>query len=110
MGPVSYYFPGVVHFHSSNKLKSAGDEVVKVMSPPLHYDQGLKELLADRQYFWHINDTLGSGRDIADILADTPGWELTSEPRTFTGTAPYAQINFVISRYEYTERQGTLAG
>jgi hypothetical protein len=110
VGPSFYYFPEAVQFYSSNKLKGVGDEVVKVMSPPLHYDQGLKELLAHRESFWHITDSLGSGRDIAEVLADSPGWELASEPRTFTGTAPYSLINFSISKYEHTGRQGMLAG
>lgn len=110
VGPAFYYFPQAVHFYTSNKLKGVGEEVVRVMSPRLHYDVGLNELLATRQSFWCITDSLGSGRDIADILASTPGWQLTSEPRTFTGVAPYALVNFSIAKYEYTGRQGPLAG
>jgi hypothetical protein len=73
LGPAFHYFPQAVHFYAKNNIKGVSDEIVQVMSPPLHYNDGLKQLLATRRSFWHITDTLGIDRDISDILAENPG-------------------------------------
>lgn len=109
LGPSFYYFPQAVHFYAKNNIKGVSDEVVQVMSPRLHYSDGLKQLLATRRSFWHISDALGIGRDIADILAETPGWQLASEPRRFSG-APASLIDFTVTRYEQVAEPRMRAG
>lgn len=109
LGPAFHYFPQAVHFYAKNNIKGVSDEVVQVMSPRLHYNDGLKQLLATRRSFWHITDTLGIDRDISDILADTPGWQLASDPRRFSG-APYSLIDFTVAKYEQVDEPRIRAG
>lgn len=108
LGPSFHYFPQAVHFYAKNNIKGVSDEIVQVMSPPLHYNDGLKQLLASRRSFWHITDSLGIDRDISDILADTPGWQLASDPRRFSG--PYSLIDFRVAKYEQVDEPRVRAG
>jgi hypothetical protein len=104
VGPAFFYFPQAVNYYSSNSVEAERDEILKVMSPPLRYNEGLKELLSNRDSFWAITDNTGLGREIPDIIAGESGWEIVGEPRTFSDPVPYSFVSFTLTKYAHTGR------
>ncbi len=111
MGPALYYFPEAVHYYSNNTIEAQWGHVLKPLTPPLYYEEGLKELLAARQSFWYITCNTGLSKNIATILKGEPGWEESLAPRTYA--EPYSYVAFTVSKYTHTGKeaahpQGTL--
>lgn len=104
VGPVYHYFPQAVTYYSSNTVEAERDEILKVMSPPLRYNEGLKELLAGRDAFWALTDNTGLCRETPDIIGGESGWELSGEPRTFSDPIPYSFVSFTLAKYVHTGR------
>jgi uncharacterized protein (DUF2141 family) len=105
VGPVFHYFPQAELYYSSNMYEAARDEILKVMSPPLHYNEGLKELLSNRTSFWVITDNSPLCRNINDILEDSSGWEPAGEPRTFSDSVPFSYLSFTVTKFIKTGRK-----
>ena len=99
VGPSFIYFPQAVIYYSSNTIEAKRDEIVKVMSPPLRYNEGLTELLSGRDVFWALTDSTGLCRDTPDIIQDEQGWELAGAPQTFSDPAPYSFVSFTLAKY-----------
>jgi hypothetical protein len=110
VGPVYHYFPQAEKYYSSNTYEASRDEILKVMVPPLHYNEGLKELLSVRKTFWVLSDSSPLCRNIYEILEDSPGWEPAGEPRTFSEPVPFSFVSFTITKFAYTGRRGPIAG
>jgi uncharacterized protein (DUF2141 family) len=104
VGPVFHYFPQAVIYYSSNTVEAERDEILKVMSPPLLYNEGLKELLASRDAFWALTDNTGLCKETPDIIGRESGWEMTGEPRTFSDPIPYSFVSFTLTKYVHTGR------
>ncbi|HET6450369.1 MAG TPA: glycosyltransferase family 39 protein [Spirochaetia bacterium] len=105
VGPVFHYFPQAVIYYSSNLFESKRDEILKVMSPPLRYNEGLKDLLATRSTFWALTDNTPLCRATPDILGDEMGWEVVGQPRTFSDPPLYSFATFTLTRYAHTGGQ-----
>ena len=73
VGPAFHYFPQAVIYYSSNTMEAKRDEILKVMTPPLRYNEGLDELLAARQTFWTLTDNTGLCRQTSEITAGQSG-------------------------------------
>ena len=105
MGPAMYYFPEAVHYYSNNTLESRWGYVLKPMIPPLHYEEGLKELLSTHKSFWYITCNTGLSKNIRAILKDETGWEKSQEPMMVSD--PYSYVAFTAQSYIYTGREDT---
>jgi uncharacterized protein (DUF2141 family) len=105
MGPAMYYFPAAVHYYSNNTIESQWGDVLKVMIPPLHYEEGLKEILSTHKSFWYITCNTGLSKNIWAILKDETGWEKSQEP--LTASSPYSFVAFAAQKYVYTGRVDT---
>jgi uncharacterized protein (DUF2141 family) len=110
VGPSLLYFPRAVTYYASNSFESARDGILKVANPQLRYNSGLKDQLATRQSFWSITDTTGLGREVEDLLADTPGWEAEGPPRLFADPPPYSSVRLSVTRYVHSGGRGPLPG
>ncbi|MBN1962543.1 MAG: glycosyltransferase family 39 protein [Deltaproteobacteria bacterium] len=107
VGPAYYYFPQAINYYSSNVVEAQRDEILRVMSPRLRYNQGLKELLASHKPFWSLTDSSGLSRNVYDILVHEPGWEIEGKSRTFTDPKPYSFLSFTLAKYVYTGRDNS---
>jgi uncharacterized protein (DUF2141 family) len=105
MGPAMYYFPEAMHYYSNNTIESQWGDVLKAMIPPLHYEEGLKDLLSTHKSFWYITCNTGLSKNIWAILKDETGWEKSQEP--ITASSPYSFVAFAAQKYVYTGRVDT---
>jgi uncharacterized protein (DUF2141 family) len=105
MGPATYYFPEAEHYYTNNTIEAQWGSVLKVMTPPLHNDEGLKELLATRKSFWYITCNTMINKNIWAILKDEPGWEKSQTP-LFYGVS-HSYVAFTAQKYIYTGRVDT---
>jgi uncharacterized membrane protein/uncharacterized protein (DUF2141 family) len=108
MGPAMYYFPQAVHYYSNNSREARFAHVLKPFIPPLHYEEGLKDLLSTRQSFWYITANTGLSKSIWTILKGEPGWEAYLEPKTYS--EPYSPVKFTAQKYIYTGQENTHRG
>jgi uncharacterized protein (DUF2141 family) len=108
MGPAFYYFPKAEHYYSNNSRETRWAQVLKPFIPPLHYEEGLKELLSTRQSFWYITCNTGLSKNIWTILKDEPGWEAYLNPKTYS--VPNTVVKFTAQKYIYTGRENSQRG
>jgi uncharacterized protein (DUF2141 family) len=108
LGPAFYYFPQAVHYYSNNSREARWGQVLKPYIPPLHYEEGLKELLSTHPSIWYIAANTGLAKNIWTILKNEPGWEADSRPRTYS--AAYSPVKFTVQKYIYTGRQNLQRG
>jgi uncharacterized protein (DUF2141 family) len=105
MGPAMYYFPEAEHYYTNNTIEAQWGDVLKIMTPPLHNDEGLKELLATRKSFWYITCNTMINKNIWAILKDELGWEKSQMPLFYSVSHSY--VAFTAQKYVYTGRVDT---
>ncbi len=105
MGPATYYFPEAEHYYTNNTIEAQWGTVLKIMAPPLHNDEGLKELLATRKSFWYITCNTMINKNIWAILKDEPGWEKSQMPLHYSVSHSY--VAFTAQKYIHTGRVDT---
>jgi hypothetical protein len=105
MGPAMYYFPEAAHYYSNNSIEAQWGAVLKPMIPPLHYEEGLKDLLATHKSFWYLTCNTGLSKKISAILQGEPGWETAQEP--ITVSEPYSYVQFTAQKYAFTGQVDT---
>lgn len=103
VGPVFHYFPQAAIYYSSNSFEAERDEILKVMSPPLRYNEGLEELLTTHDTFWALTDNTGLCRQTSEIIAGASGW-IADTPSVFRDPAPFSFVSFTLTRYTHTGR------
>jgi uncharacterized protein (DUF2141 family) len=108
MGPAMYYFPQAEHYYTSNSREARFEHVLKPFIPPLHFEEGLKELLSTRQSFWYIYCNTGLSKSVWSIIKGEPGWEAYLEPRTYA--VPYSPVKFMAQKYIYTGQEDSQRG
>jgi hypothetical protein len=101
LGPAMYYLPEAVFYHTDNRWEERWGQILEVLVPPLHREEGLKELLSARRSFWYLTCSIGMARDISEILGDYPGWEAQGDPHVWP-KLPYGAYGFTAQRYVYT--------
>jgi 4-amino-4-deoxy-L-arabinose transferase-like glycosyltransferase len=101
VGPVFHYFPQAIVYYSSNSIEAERDEILKVMSPPLRYNEGLRDLLSGRDTFWALTDNTGLCRQTSEIIAGASGW-IADPPRIFRDPIPYSFVSFTLTKYAHT--------
>ena len=111
MGPMLYYFPEAVHYHSVNDTESQWERIFIPFADHLQDEDNLDELLSAHQSFWYITSNAGFSKNVRTILKAKDGWEETIESKTYSD--PFSLFAFTVSKYEYTGReserqQGTL--
>ncbi len=85
-------------------------QILEVLVPPLHREEGLKELLSARRSFWYLTCSIGLAKDISEIVEYDEGWEAQGDPRVWRAL-PYGAYGFTAQRYVYTGKRpegGTL--
>ena len=105
LGPSMYYLPEAVFFHTDNRWEARWGQILEVLVPPLHREEGLKELLSARRSFWYLTCSIGMAKDISEILGDDPGWEAQGDRRVWPAL-PYGAYGFTAQRYVYTGKTG----
>jgi hypothetical protein len=100
LGGALYYFPGAEHYYHSNSVEIEWDDVLRVFIPPLHYGEGLDEMLSTRQAFWYISCNVGYAYDIHEVLHGEGGWEKSGD--AVMVVEPYSFVEFTAQKYAYT--------
>jgi uncharacterized protein (DUF2141 family) len=108
MGPALYYFPQAVHYYSNNSREARFAHVLKPFIPPLHYEEGLKDLLSTHQSFWYITCNTGLSKNTWTILKGEQGWETYLKPKTYS--EPYSPVVFTVQKYIYTGQENVRRG
>jgi hypothetical protein len=106
LGPSMYYLPEAVFYHADNSQEARWGQILEVLVPPLHREQGLKELLTQRRSFWYLTCSIGFAKDISEIVDDEEGWEPQGDPHVWP-KLPYGAYGFTAQRYVYTGRKPT---
>jgi uncharacterized protein (DUF2141 family) len=70
------------------------------MIPPLHYEEGLQDLLSTRESFWYITANTGLSKRISSILEGQSGWEESQNPLTVS--VSHCFVQFTATEYVYT--------
>jgi uncharacterized protein (DUF2141 family) len=105
MGPGVYYLPQAVHYNTKSIAGDLVEQQLKIpFSPGLHRDQDVDNLLSAHQYqsFWYVTCNNGLQKSIAMILYGEQGWEVSGEPRTFSG--PFSSASVTVTKVVYTGR------
>jgi hypothetical protein len=97
LGPSMYYLPEQVFFHTDNSWEAGWGQILEVLVPPLHREEGLKELLSTRRSFWYLTCSIGMAKSILEIV-DEEGWEPQGEPLVWP-KLPYGAYGFTAQRY-----------
>jgi 4-amino-4-deoxy-L-arabinose transferase-like glycosyltransferase len=100
LGPSMYYLPEQVFFHTDNSWEAGWGQVLEVLVPPLHREQGLEELLSTRRSFWYLTCSIGFAKSILEIV-DEDGWEAQGDPLVWP-KLPYGAYGFTAQRYVFT--------
>ncbi|HXJ77259.1 MAG TPA: glycosyltransferase family 39 protein [Candidatus Methylomirabilis sp.] len=103
LGPSMYYLPEQEHYHTDNKWESRWGQILEVLVPPLHREQGLKTLLSTRRSFWFLTCSIGLAKDISEIVDYDAGWEPQGDPRVWR-KLPLGAYGFTAQRYVFTGR------
>jgi 4-amino-4-deoxy-L-arabinose transferase-like glycosyltransferase len=110
LGPSMYYLPEQEHYHTDNSQEARWGQILEVLVPPLHREEGLKELLSTRRSFWYLTCSIDMAKDISDIVDYDAGWDAQGDPRVWPKLA-YGAYGFTAQRYVYSGRRpqgGTL--
>jgi hypothetical protein len=110
LGPSMYYLPEQAHYHTDNRWEVRWGQILEVLVPPLHREQGLPALLATHRPFWYLTCSIGMAKDISEIVGPDDGYEPQGDPRVWP-KLPYGAYGFTAQRYVYTGRKlqgGTL--
>ncbi len=102
MGPATYYFPQADHYYSNNFIEAQWGTVLKAMTPPIHYEEGLDKLLTTHKSFWYITCSTRVAKRIEAIVDVKQGWEKSGGPITVGVPTSYAW--FTAQKYIYTGR------
>ena len=104
LGPAFYYLPQAVHYHQNNPYEALWGDVLNPFVPPLHYEEGLSELLATRKTFWYITCNTGASLPLFRALGDVQGWDRwePSGPRV-VAFETYSPIMFKAQKYVLRE-------
>lgn len=106
LGPSMYYLPEAVFYHADNSQEARWGQILEVLVPPLHREEGLKELLAQRRSFWYLTCSIGFAKDISEIVDYEEGWEPQGDPHVWP-KLPYGAYGFTAQRYVHTGRKPT---
>jgi hypothetical protein len=110
LGPSMYYLPEAVFYHTDNSWEERWGQILEVLVPPLHREEGLEELLSGRRSFWYLTCSIGMAKDISQIVDDDWGWEAQGDPHVWR-KLPYGAYGFTAQRYVPTGKKaggGTL--
>lgn len=108
LGPATYYFPEAEHYYSSNSSEEQWAHVLTPFIPPLHFKEGLKELLSARQSFWYISCSSGISKNIWTIIKGEKGWEADGESRRYSEA--YSPVAFTAQKFFYSGREDLRRG
>ena len=100
LGPVLYYFPDAVHYHSQNGFEGRYDHVLNAIRPWFHEGDDWKELVSEHKPFWYITSNLFA-KSISEIVQFEQGWQAEGETHTVSTPTQYLQYN--ITRYVYVK-------
>ncbi len=110
LGPAMYYLPEAVFYHTDNPWEARWGQILEVLVPPLHREEGLEQLLSGRGSFWTLTCSIGMAKGISQIVDDDGGWEPQGDPHVWR-KLPYGAYGFTAQRYVRTGKKpggGTL--
>ncbi|MBN2529949.1 MAG: glycosyltransferase family 39 protein [Deltaproteobacteria bacterium] len=100
LGPVLYYFPDAVHYHSQNDFEGRFDHVLNAIRPWYHEGDAWKQLFSKHQSFWYITSNLFA-KSVNEIVHYEQGWQ--AEGKTHTIATPTQYLQYNITKYVYVK-------
>jgi len=99
VSPALYYFPQADHYFFVNRFEKNWEFTFDALRPNFIKLENTKELNKKYKTVWVIKNTIGLSENEKYIFTDINKWQEVDRGYL---TYPYSEINFTVSKYEYT--------